>query len=78
MLNVIQSVNPDQSFVMGRNGLWQIKELHIWQTGGGRIVFDCISRSNRVLNAGFGIDKESFDLLVCNINDRMQGDVTGQ
>lgn len=69
MLNIKQEVNPSQSFVMGRNGLWKFKALHIWQAGCGRIVFDCISRRDAVLNAGFGIDGLSFEKLVWQLVD---------
>lgn len=67
MLDIKQDVNPGQSFVMGRNGLWKFKALHIWQAGDGRVIFDCISRRDVVLNAGFGIGIKSFELLVPKI-----------
>ena len=76
MLNIKQEVNPDQSFVMGRNGLWKFKTLHIWQAGhNGRVIFDCISRSGRVLNAGFGMDGLGFEKLVCSLISRKQDSV---
>lgn len=70
MLDVMQTVNPNRSFVMGRNGLWKMKALHIWQTGDGRTVFECISRRDAVLNAGFGIDNISFERLICRLISR--------
>lgn len=76
MIDIKQTVNPDRSFVMGRNGLWKFKKLHVWQTGDGRVVFDCISRSDRVLNAGFGIDCLGFEQLVGRLSTRLKEDTT--
>lgn len=69
LLNITQEVNPDRSFVMGRNGLWKIKALNIWQAGDGRTVFDCISRRGLVLNGGFGIDNRGFERLVHRLKE---------
>lgn len=77
MIDIKQAVNPSQSFVMGRNGLWKMKALHIWQAGDSRVIFDCISRRNVVLNAGFGIDGLSFEKLVCSLIGRMNDAVGG-
>ena len=71
MLDIKQEVNPGQSWVMGRNGLWNMKQLHIWQTGDSRVVFDCISaKRGIIINGGFGIDGLSFEQLVCSLIDR--------
>ena len=77
MLNVTQDVNPSQSFVMGRNGLWKMKALRLWETGDHRIVFDCISAKRGItINGGFGIDLDSFDLLVAEIINGRTNDLT--
>ena len=69
LLNIMQKVNPDRSFVMGRNGLWKMKALRIWQAGDGLVVFDCISRQDRVINGGFEIDGLGFEQLVIKLGE---------
>ena len=62
-IGILQNVDVNESLTTGRNGVWPIKGIHIW-SGGGKVYLDGISKTGKTLNAGFIIDRKSFDELV--------------
>lgn len=57
------NLNPDTAWCQGRNGLVKIKELTVWETGGGEVIFDGINKRGIAINGGFGITVEAMDEL---------------
>jgi len=48
-----------RSYIQGRNGLYDIHEIEIWETEDGNVFIDGIGKRGNAINGGLHITKEA-------------------
>lgn len=66
-MDITVRTNTSESLVTGRNGVFPIIEVRIWEGDNGKLFIDGIGRSGKVLNAGFVIDAEAAKKLLAKV-----------
>jgi len=64
MKEIVIDTNPDESYVVGRNGTHKVKQIILWTGRSGMLYMDFVGRSGKILNGEWAIDEAAAKRLI--------------